>query len=151
MAQTLLLVVADYMTRNMLNILIVDDHRSSAETLQLALQTKGHQVLIKQSVSGAMMLETEIKRSFDVILTDYDVRSDIGITLLNEFKGQNPNRKSILITGLDIGEINGADDFDIILTKPLEIEVIEQLIHHWNSNAKRFSESENIRESQSLK
>ena len=97
-----------------------------------------------------MKLKADIKRSFDVILTDYDVRSDTGITLLKEFKGQNPNLKSILITGLDIGELNGAVDFDVILTKPLEIEVIERLIYHWNSNAKRSNESENIRESQSL-
>ncbi len=147
MAQTLLLVAVKDKAGVMLKILIVDDHRSSAETLQLALQSKGHQVQVRQSVSAAMNLKAEIKFSFDVILTDYDVRSDTGITLLKEFKGQNPNLKSILITGLDIGEINGADDFDVILTKPLEIEVIERLIYQWNYNAKRSNESENIRES----
>ena len=147
MAQTLPLVAVKDKAGVMLKILIVDDHRSSAETLQLALQSKGHKVQVRQSVSAAMKLKAEIKFSFDVILTDYDVRSDTGITLLKEFKGQNPNLKSILITGLDIGEINGADDFDVILTKPLEIEVIERLIYQWNYNAKRSNESENIRES----
>jgi len=77
-------------------ILVVDDHRSMAETLADGLVEAGYEAVPKSSGEEALrQLETE---SFDAVLTDLRMPDMDGLALLASARALDPNRPVIVMT-----------------------------------------------------
>lgn len=100
-------------------ILVVDDHKETAESLLKTLQKEGYTVLVSES--GEAALEVIRKQSVQAIVTDLKMSGMSGIDLLRACKAITPEIEVILISGFGTIEVaveamkEGAYDF---ITKP---------------------------------
>jgi len=117
----------------MLNILIAEDHKASAETLGLALRRLGHKVIVGTGADVILTMSDMEKQMTDVLIADYDLRDQLGCVLLRILHRANPQVKSILMTGH--GEVSdcGREEFDVILRKPLDLQQLEAQLKDWQS------------------
>ncbi len=111
-------------------ILLVDDSKIFLGTLSYALKYKFLNVITASNVEEAINNIKKIK--FDVIISDYDMGCDNGLTILKFLKNNNYNSKFILLTGnssIELKEntekLNGIflDKGDLNLVKFLQLEI----------------------------
>ena len=120
-------------------VLIVDDERSSRETLEMAMSGWGYGVLTAQDGQEALTLFN--KEHPDVVIADVVMPRMDGIGLLRSIKESNPKTIVILLTAY--GTINdavmaireGATDF---LTKPVAFQRLKSLVER-SLRAPQFS------------
>ena len=111
-------------------ILLVDDSKTFIEALSYSLKNKFLNVITAFNVEEAIDNIKKIK--FDVIISDYDMGNDNGLTILKFLKNNNYNSKFILLTGNSSVELkenteklNGIflDKGDLNLVKSLQLEI----------------------------
>ena len=113
----------------MSKILIVDDDVASCRTLQLHLQTQGHQVSIAHSANEG--LATASQETPELVILDIRMPGKSGLEVLPEFKSEFPAIRIIMITAFHDMEStieamqNGADDY---IHKPIDIDELETAI-----------------------
>lgn len=87
----------------MTTILLVDDDTSFLEILSYALKSKTVNVITASCVEEALDKLKKIK--FDLIISDYDMGSDNGLSILKFLRNNNDNVKFIMLTGKDSSEL----------------------------------------------
>lgn len=120
--------IGDVSTAIGLRLLIVEDHRDTAELLSSLLELRGHEVTIASSVQDALRLANE--SSFDLVVSDVGLPDATGYDLMRQLKAQMP------ILGIAISGWGRPEDieksrqagFAEHLTKPVGLKNLEQAI-----------------------
>ncbi len=111
-----------------LRLLIVEDHRDTAELLSSLLELRGHHVTIAASVEDALRLANETP--FDMVVSDVGLPDATGYDLMRELRTRMPIL-GIAISGWgrpeDIAKSREAG-FSEHLTKPVGLQKLEQAI-----------------------
>ncbi len=111
-------------------ILVVDDEKIQRESLSGFLRKKGYRVLSAQNYDAGYNAVKE--NTIDLILTDVKMGGKSGYELLRSVKELNPEITVIIMTAYgNVEEAvaamkDGAYDY---LTKPLDLDEVELLIH----------------------
>lgn len=117
-----------------INILLVEDHKDSAEVMSRLLRAKGYSVETCSTVAEALKIASE--RHFNLILSDIGLPDGNGIDLIRQIREHSPI-PAIALTGFgtdqDISRYKEAG-FDAHLTKPVNIQKLEMLINQFFSN-----------------
>ncbi len=87
----------------MKTILLVDDNITFLEILSNALKSKKVIVITAFSVEEALDKLKKIK--FDLIISDYNLGSDNGLSILKFLRKNNDNVKFIMLTGKDSSKL----------------------------------------------
>jgi PAS domain S-box-containing protein len=121
-----------------ISILLVEDHKDSAEVLGRLLRAKGFAVETCATVSEALKIVSE--RHFNLILSDIGLPDGTGIDLIRQIRGHS-SIPAIALTGFgmdqDIKRYKEAG-FDAHLTKPINIQKLEMLINQFFSNGSNW-------------
>lgn len=111
-----------------LNILIVEDHRDTANIMGKLLQAMGHKVSITGTLAEAKRMASE--REFDILISDLGLPDGSGHEL-GEVLQAHPGMRGIVLSGssaeADVRKSLQAG-FSAHLTKPLDIHVLRQHI-----------------------
>src|SRR5271167_2640876 len=113
-------------SREMPNILVVDDERSICELLEITFRKEGYRVEVAHSVEAARRkLESQI---FDIVISDVRMPGAGGVDLLKFTKEISPGSVFLLITGVPtvetaIAAINSGADRYVIK----DHELVDQL------------------------
>ncbi len=83
----------------MATILLIDDNSTFLEALHYALKSKSINVITATCVKDALDILKKIK--FDLIISDYEMGSDNGLSILKFLRNNNDNVKFIMLTGND--------------------------------------------------
>ncbi|MGL1901364.1 MAG: sigma-54 dependent transcriptional regulator [Fibrobacterales bacterium] len=108
-----------------MNIIIVDDDKALAQSLQIQLDSQGHTVAIEHNPEKA--LELVKPGSYDLMLLDLTMPEMSGIEVLNTLKDMNLSMSVIVISGRQDMESTikaiqlGAFDY---LRKPLDMDAV---------------------------
>src|SRR6202158_5711371 len=113
-------------SREMPNILVVDDERSICELLEITFRKEGYRIEVAQNVEAAKRkLESQI---FDIVISDVRMPGESGVDLLKLTKEIAPSCFFLLITGVPtvetaIAAINSGADRYVIK----DHELVDQL------------------------
>jgi CheY-like chemotaxis protein/two-component sensor histidine kinase len=117
-----------------ISILLVEDHKDSAEVMARLLRAKGYSVETCATVAEALKITNE--RHFNLILSDIGLPDGTGIDLIRQLR-EHSSIPAIALTGFgmdqDINRYKEAG-FDAHLTKPVNIQKLEMLINQFFSN-----------------
>jgi CheY-like chemotaxis protein len=117
-----------------ISILLVEDHKDSAEVMSRLLRVKGYSVETCATVAEALKIANE--RHFNLILSDIGLPDGTGIDLIRQIR-EHSSIPAIALTGFgmdqDINRYKEAG-FDAHLTKPVNIQKLEMLINKYFSN-----------------
>ena len=112
-----------------LRLLIVEDHRDTAELLSGLLELRGHQVQIAGNVEDALRLTAD--GQFDLVVSDVGLPDATGYELMRELLIRLPVIRGIAMSGWgrpeDIAKSREAG-FSEHLTKPVALKRLEQAI-----------------------
>src|SRR5439155_25982901 len=115
--------------REVLRVLLVDDHAPVLRFLALAFKSNGCVVSTAASAEEAFDLLTQ--QPFDLVVSDIKMPGLSGLDVLRAVKGRQPGTPVVLITGMPsvdsavFGLRNQAFDY---LTKPFSVEDVHQLL-----------------------
>src|SRR5688572_30505424 len=107
----------------MAQVLIINDHDSMREGLELLLRRRGHQT--SSAASGKAGLDLLSDTHADLVITDLKMARMDGLDVLREVKTRSPDTEVLVITGYGTVEKAveamklGAADF---ITKPFSSE-----------------------------
>jgi PAS domain S-box-containing protein len=117
-----------------ISILLVEDHKDSAEVMGRLLRDKGYSVETCATLAAALKIVSE--RYFNLILSDIGLPDGTGIDLIRQIRQQS-TVPAIALTGFgmdqDINRYKEAG-FDAHLTKPVNIQKLEMIINQFFSD-----------------
>ena len=114
-----------------LRILVVDDHRDTAEMLNLAISSKGHTVRVAYDAAVALQMCAEFQP--DVALLDIGMPVMDGSELASQLR-QLPGMEEVRIVAVTAsGEPidrrrSRVGGFDRHLVKPVDLDVLERIL-----------------------
>lgn len=112
-----------------LSILIVDDHQSYARSLALALTGFGYPTKIACNIEQAT---NHVRiRQFDVLIIDYDMPEIKGYELASKLDDIQLIDLKVLISGHQLMNSIGNYPFDLIMSKPLDLTLLENQLNKW--------------------
>ncbi len=118
----------------MITILLVDDNLTFLEVLAYFLKSKNVYVITSSSFDEALDIIKKIK--FDLIISDYIIGDDNGLSILKFLRINNDLVKFIMLTGCDdrnlkdkVKKLNGIflDKLDNNLIKNIKEEILKRL------------------------
>jgi response regulator RpfG family c-di-GMP phosphodiesterase len=115
--------------REVLKVLLVDDHAPVLRFLALAFKSNGCVVATAASAEEAFELLSQ--QAFDLVVSDIKMPGLSGLDVLRAVKGRQPGTPVVLITGMPsvdsavFGLRNQAFDY---LTKPFSVEDVHKLL-----------------------
>ncbi len=117
-------------------ILVADDNRDSAETLQMLLSIDGHDVRL--AYDGDQAVEVAGDFAPDLIFVDIGMPKRNGYEVAQFLRERYPGRHMRLIALSGWGQMDDkrrahASGFDQHLTKPVDPEVIQQIVNEMRS------------------
>ncbi|MBM3924574.1 MAG: response regulator [SAR202 cluster bacterium] len=80
-----------------LNLLIVDDHRTTGLTLKAVLEREGFHVWYASDISAANNLIE--RKDFSITIVDMDLDRHSGLEVMRTLKTQQPRCRAIVLTG----------------------------------------------------
>lgn len=136
----------------MKRILVVEDDSSYLELIKNVLKEHGYEV---DGVTDPLVaLEQVSKNTYDLVVSDYDMKIMDGIRLVKTIKNMQPMIRSIILTGYpdeesEIAALEGVVDQYIVKEKPMSVilKYIEKVLTTQlvvASSETLVSESENI-------
>jgi len=135
---------------DLLRILVIDDERTQIELLKRYCSVSDYpKILFYSAMTAAEGLDILKRNTIDLVLTDYVLPDDNGLTVLKEVKNLNPLISVVVMTAfenaLQAVELlkNGADDYLIKPTSQKEIQHICLRIHEQQTT---FSEETVLRQ-----
>ncbi|MBU0472648.1 MAG: sigma-54 dependent transcriptional regulator [Bacteroidetes bacterium] len=130
-----------------LSILLIDDEESIIASIKSFLLRRGHTIYTASNgQEGVDVIKSNV---IDLVLTDYRMPIKNGLEVLKETKEINPNIDVVVITAFGnvedaIGIMkNGAYDY---LTKPIDLDELENLINRVGEKRVLISENKILRE-----
>lgn len=114
-----------------LRILIVDDHRSSAEVLSMLLQRLGHRVETADNGKAALGLAERFKPEIallDLVLPDMD-----GYEVSRRLREMDFPIRLLALSGYPPDDRSAA--FDEHLMKPISLDSLQTALERWGSRA----------------
>src|SRR5439155_25257680 len=106
-------------------ILVVEDHRDTAEALVKLLTMRGHYLSVAGTLADAKRLCAE--ETFDLVLCDIGLPDGSGLDLAAIVKAHCPGAKVLALTGYgmpqEVREIQAAG-FDAHLLKPITFDTL---------------------------
>ncbi len=114
-----------------MRILIVDDEKNIRRTLQVALESMGHEPYL--ATAGASALEQLRAENFDVVLLDLKLSQESALDLLQEILRVSPGTTVVMITAYASVETaveamrRGAFDY---LSKPMTPDQVRRVLVH---------------------
>jgi CheY-like chemotaxis protein len=126
-------------TNRKLRVLVVDDHRDSADALAWVLHNIGHQVRTAYDAASALRAFDEL--SPQVVFQDLLLPArDGGLQIAREIRKRSPSASAVLIamTGADNAATLGAserDAFDHLILKPVGLEELNDMLGKASSRA----------------
>jgi two-component system response regulator PilR (NtrC family) len=139
--------VAKETSREMPNILVVDDEKSICELLEITFRKEGYRVEIAHSVDAAKRkLESQI---FDIVISDVRMPGASGVDLLRFTKEISPGSFFLLITGVPtietaIAAINTGADRYVIKDHEL-VDQLRRAVHEVSESLKWKKEAGYLR------
>jgi len=126
-------------SRKVLTILLIDDSPINIYMEKMILEKLGHRVFSAGSgEEGVLIMD---KENIDCIITDINMPDMSGIEFAEKLRsGRHQNKCLIALSGYDRDEYYHHVEsglFDDIITKPMKIETINEIIH--NAHSKIFS------------
>src|ERR1700729_2696195 len=118
-------------SREMPNILVVDDERSICELLEITFRKEGYRVEVAHNVEAAKRkLESQI---FDIVISDVRMPGETGVDLLKLTKEIAPNTFFLLVTGVPtvetaIAAINSGADRYVVKDHEL-VDQLRRAVH----------------------
>jgi signal transduction histidine kinase/ActR/RegA family two-component response regulator len=117
--------------RRICRILVVDDNRDAARTLELLLKTGGHQVAVAHT--GPAALEAVVAQKPEVVLLDIGLPEIDGYEVARRIRVQRPHQGIVLIAVTGWGQPEDRQraldaGFDHHLTKPVNYAVLTELL-----------------------
>ena len=111
------------------DILLIDDHQATRETLAEVLEDAGHHVALAESRTRA--LEQLEARAFDLVLSDLMLPDGSGMEVLERSKALYPATPVVMITGH--GSIENAVEATRLgayeyLTKPVDLNKLRVIV-----------------------
>jgi len=135
------------MTDPIFSILVAEDEESQRNALVRFLQKRGYTVFSAPDVRQALdLVKSEVT---DLILTDFKMPGGTGLDLIREAKQISPETDVVVMTAYgnvaDAVEMMklGAYDF---LTKPIDLDVLENLILRIREKHSLKAENKNLKE-----
>ncbi len=112
-------------------ILVVDDNRDAAESLQMLLQLAGHEVRV--AYDGPQALDTFAAHRPDVVFLDIGLPRINGYEVARTIRAQAPGRATLLVALTGWGQEEDQHraeqaGFDHHLVKPVEYEQLADLL-----------------------
>ncbi len=114
-----------------LNILIVEDDRPLAITLTKGLQNAfSENICVDVCFSGVQALSLLSQKTYDLVLSDFQMSGISGLELLNRIRQYQPKAFLILMTayGTDELEKKARQLVDTYLTKPFDLPLLTNLV-----------------------
>jgi two-component system response regulator HydG len=134
----------------MAQIVIIDDHDSMREGLELLLRRRGHRTLAAES--GARGMDLLEENGADLVITDLKMTKMDGMSVLKSVRERYPETEVLVITGYGTIEKAveamklGAVDF---LTKPFSSEEfavkVDRLVHSMEERRRLHMENRSLR------
>jgi len=115
--------------REVLRVLLVDDHAPVLRFLALAFKSNG--CVVSTAASAEEAFDLLSLQTFDLVVSDIKMPGLSGLDVLRAVKGRQPGTPVVLITGMPsvdtavFGLRNQAFDY---LTKPFSVEDVHQLL-----------------------
>jgi two-component system, NtrC family, response regulator PilR len=134
-------------SREMPNILVVDDEKSICELLEITFRKEGYRVEVAHSVEAARRkLESQI---FDIVISDVRMPGAGGVDLLKFTKEIAPGSFFLLITGVPtvetaIAAINAGADRYVIKDHEL-VDQLRRAVHEVSENLRWKKEAGYLR------
>ncbi len=126
-------------SRKVLTILLLDDSPINIYMEKMILEKLGHRVFAANSGEEGLIIID--KENIDCIITDINMPDMSGIEFAEKLRsGRHQNKCLIGLSGYDRDEYYHHVEsglFDDIITKPMKIETINEIIH--NAHSKIFS------------
>jgi two-component system, OmpR family, response regulator len=121
-----------------LRVLVVDDHRDTADALAWVLQNIGHQA--RAAYDGASAIRAWEELSPDVIFQDLLLPGMSGFEIASEIRKRSAPRRTLLVA------ISGATDpavlraaerepFDHLIVKPVALKALKKILRSASSQA----------------
>ena len=112
-------------------VMVVDDHRDSAESLAVLLSTMGHEVSVAHDGLGALRLARELRP--EVMLLDIGMPGMDGYELATRLRHEPGNEHLVLVALTGYGQQEDrrrarAAGFDEHLVKPANLQALEKLL-----------------------
>jgi DNA-binding response OmpR family regulator len=110
-------------------VLVVEDHKATAETLSRMLRRRGYDVALAQSFAEA--LEAGRRHYYDILLSDLGLPDGDGWHLLGELHALQPMMKAIAVSGRGSNEDirrSIAAGYYLHLTKPVSFAELDAAI-----------------------
>ena len=123
MTVTICFLLFDWGLFIMVNVLVVDDDKDMCELISYVLKNEGCHV--NKAFNGEVALKKIKNQPYDVMILDYVLPGQSGLTILEETRKTKPSIKTIMMSGFanDATKARanelGAYDF---LDKPLDID-----------------------------
>lgn len=108
-----------------LHILLVEDDSMIASVIAIGLQTLGVPYQLDKAYSAEEGLELWAQHTYDLVLTDYNLRGMNGLSLLAAIKQMGGNVPTVLFTAYDTLQLQRearAAGVSVYLAKPFLIE-----------------------------
>jgi CheY-like chemotaxis protein len=118
------------MTNEILRILIVDDHRDTADALAWVLQSLGHEVYT--AYEGATALQMIDQHRPELILQDLQMPSMNGYDIARAVRARPAGRGAVVVAvsghhAAEPGAANAAQ-FDLFLPKPVGLQALREVL-----------------------
>lgn len=107
-------------------ILIVDDDEIIQSNISKYLLKMGFEVAVAEN--GVQALKMFVEKSFDLVLTDFQMPHMDGMVLAREIKRRHPKIPVIMMSGDSEVRTMTKDIADFFLSKPFELYIMYNLI-----------------------
>jgi two-component system, OmpR family, response regulator len=114
-----------------MQILVIDDHRDSAEALAAVATELGHEVTV--AYDGQTALNHSAVTSFDVVFFDLTLPDVDGRELSARMRADGPSRDACMIAVTGRTDLHGDDfaSFDGYLHKPITGSALRHALQMW--------------------
>lgn len=106
-----------------MKILVLDDDRKILNLMERIFKTD--EVYVRDMSLAALYLV--FNNEMDVVISDYDLGRENGVTFLKIVKEHNPNIRTILMSGSDIKGLD-PNIVDVFIKKPFEVIEIRKAV-----------------------
>jgi len=130
---------------DIINVLIVDDEEINIYVMKKIIENISNKIIISTASNGKEALDKISLLKFDIVFTDINMNETNGISLMKITKKKHKDIEFIAVTGetdenIHVDYLNYG--FDYILPKPVDKNLIKEIITNITSPKKIFSEEQ---------